>query len=157
MNDDLDLNNSLNREKIKRVCIGVLSDFAPEELILLDHVVDEIVATMPDSMDNLELDNQYVDTPLGFGSNPDLYTTIIVPIIIGLFSKLATSFSDEKLKQAAKLFQSGRKEKGITVEAKFDEVRKEVTFRLSNHRLTRKQAETITNRILQMVSEELLK
>jgi len=157
MNSQFYLSDQLTKEKIKKVCDGVLTDIAPEELILTDQVIEAFVTSLPESTNELDSANEYVDTPLGFSGEVELYTAIIVPIIIGVLSKIIASFSDENLKQAVNIIQGGKDKKGLEVEAKVDELKKEITIRLSNHRLTRKKATTITNRILHVIAEELSK
>lgn len=154
MSFQFNLNDTSTREKIKRVCSGVLTEIAPEELILMDQVIDISVANPSESTSNQMFIN-HVDTPLGFGGNDELYTAIIVPIIIGVLSKMISSFSDENLKRAVNTIKSGKSNKGLEVETKIDEMTKEITVRLSSKSLTRKKAKVITNKILRLIADEL--
>lgn len=154
MDTQFSLNDTSTREKIKRICNGILTEIAPEEMILVDQVFDICVENPSEAMSDREFSN-HTDKPLGFGGNDDLYTAIIVPIIISVLSKMITSFSDENLKQAVNTIKNGKGKKGLEVETKIDEIKKEITIRLSGKSLTRKKAVTITNRILRLIAEEL--
>lgn len=146
------------KEIIRQVCNGVLSEIAPEELILTDQMIDVYLDKPIVTLDKLSYGNQYVvDTPLGFGGDGELYAAIIVPIIIGVLSKIITSFSDDKLKQAVNVMRGSKIGKAVEVEAKVDDIRREVTIRLSGKSLTRRKATIITNRILRLIAEELSK
>ncbi|PJB30495.1 hypothetical protein CO110_00235 [Candidatus Desantisbacteria bacterium CG_4_9_14_3_um_filter_40_11] len=155
MSAQFNLVDPSRKEIVRQVCNGVLTEIAPEELILADQIIDFFVDKPFDSPDELDSINHYIDTPLGFGGNGELYAAIIVPIIIGALSKIITSFSDEKLKQAVDVIYSGKSRKGLEVETKVDEIKREITIRLSSKSLTRKKATIITNRILRLIAEEL--
>ena len=157
MNSQFDLGNLSTKEQIKRMCNGILAEIAPEEMILTDQIVEAFMESHPDSTDEADFASEYIDTPLGFGGDGELYAAIIVPIITGALSKMLTAFSDEKLKQEVNIIQSGKPKKGLEVETKVDEIKKEITIRLSSKSLTRKKAAIITNRILRVIADELSK
>lgn len=155
MNSHLNSSTLPDKEKIKRICNSVLVEIAPEEMILTDQIIEVFIKNYSNPIDNLNFEIEYIDTPLGFGGDGELYAAIIVPIITGALSKIITAFSDEKLKQAVNHIQSGKPQKGLEVETKVDEIKKEITIRLSSKSLTRKKAALITNRILRVIADEL--
>lgn len=157
MNSQSLLNDPSNVESIKRICNQVLSDIAPEELILVDQVVD-IFVEASDPNGNLKVvDSSYTDTPLGFGSNGELYTTIIVPIIINTLSKILGTFSDVSLKQAIDIIKDGRDKKDLKIEIVINEIRQEITIKASNSRVTKKKSKIIADKVLRIIANELSK
>ena len=162
MVSQFDNNGQIKKEIITRVCNGILEEFAPEELILVSEIVDIYLDQPIESLEKSSSSIQPVDdTPLGFGSDAELYTAIIAPLIISTLSQIITYFSDEKLTQALSIIRGDGKEKKGTkvdeVEIKVDETKQEITIRLLSHSLTRRKATIIRYRILLLIADELSK
>ena len=158
MDSQFNLADTKNIDSIKRICNGVLSEIAPEELILSDQVVDVYLTNPFESAENSDVDvNDYTDTPLGFGSSGELYAAILVPIIISALSKIITAFSEENLKQAISFIQGGKEKKDLKVELTVNEIKQEIIIKVSSKKLTRKKSKIIADKILRSIARELSK
>lgn len=156
MNSQINLSDESNIERIKRICNGVLFEVAPEELILVDQVVDVFVAKPIEQLKEPETDNgDFSDMPLGFDGGGELYAAILVPIIISVLSKMLTTFSDENLKQAIDIIQGKKNKQELKVEITVNEIRQEITVLVSKRDLTKKKSKIIADKILRSIAREL--
>jgi len=157
MKSQFNVNDISNMEIIKRICNGIIADIAPEESIIVNQVVDVIIANKTESEKNSDNFDHYVDTPLGFGGNEELYTAILVPIIINTLSKIIMAFSEGNLKQALDIIQGSKDKQGLKIEITINEFKQEIMVQASRKKLTQKKAKIIADKLLRLIVQELSK
>lgn len=157
MEAEFNANVVSNAEMIKRICNGIIADIAPEELIIVNQVVDNIIANLIEAEKNSDNFNHNADTPLGFGGNEELYTAILVPIIINTLSKIITAISEGNLKQALNTIQGSKDKQGLKIEITINEFKQEIIVQASRKKLTQRKAKIIADKLLRLIAQELSK
>jgi hypothetical protein len=149
-------NELLGEETVTRICTRILEESAPHELSLLPKVV-HLYWTESGRGSRSGTDDSVPEEPLAFGAGDDLLMTIIIPVVIAVLTKVSTGLYDE-LKTALKRDKQAGKPsavKKLLIESCYDQTSKSLILKIGG-RLSRKTADELGDRILEVIAEYLV-
>ena len=159
MVDDFEVFQTSTKDTVKKISKLILDDIAPEEVVLVDTLVESYFSQEGVS-DSTILESPVKDSQLGFAGQSDLLVTILIPVIVAGISKIFGKFTDSTYEQLKTALSSKTKKKStkqiFKLEAHVDTVRKELVIKVTEKNMTKKKAEKLVDRILELVIQEMV-
>lgn len=148
------------QNEIKAVVSILLSEYEPEEMDLIDPLMEKYLR-MIESGDNVHsLGGVRKDVPLGFGGESSLLIAILIPVVTSTISKLLEFLTVDKLREAhmdEKKRKLEKVEENVAIQTQIDKINDEIVIKISGAGISKKQAKVLTTRIISLILRELQK
>jgi len=155
------LDTKESKDLVKAVSKRTLMEFAPDEAVLVDSMVDQYLAIGESKTSDLVGKPKGKDIPLSFGSPDELLVLIAIPVVVAALKKISEIFAQStyaQLKEAVQKVVQPKKNR-LSQESQLviqlEQFQREIIVKISGKALNHKRATALVNRILELVAEEV--
>jgi len=149
-------NAPANKELVSNICTMVLEDFAPEEAVLVNGMVEAYLSDTEDLGSESPFGNLQ-NNGLAFADKSDLLTPVLIPVIIAALNKIVELIADSSFDQVKAALKRKKKLPSPTLglDVRINKEIGEVIVKISGRKIGPRKARELANRIFDVTLELL--